>query len=150
MNESRGQADASTVLNTRETVAMGDSDGTGTRSDAGGASCDRVGPNGHANWLDASSGHTDVQDIRNGMNMTVDATETISTCRNTRQMQDLPTDARRRDKVESRSRAGMLNMRVDTHGIAIHANTAGDTQRHVSTGPADTKAPDLPTSANQP
>ena len=60
-------------------------------------------------------------------------------------MQDLPTDARRCDKVESRSHAGTPNMRVDTHSIAYHANTAGNTKRRVSTGPADAKPLDLPT-----
>ena len=149
-NESRGQADASMVFNTRETVAMGDGNGTGVRSDARGASCDGVGPNGHANWSDASSGYTDVPDIRNGMNTTADAMETISTHQNTRQMQDLPTDARRHNKVESRSCAGMLNMRVDTHGIAIHTNTAGDTQKSISIRTEGMKPSDLPTRSTRP
>ena len=78
MNESRGQADASTVLNTRKTAAMGNGDGTGTRSDAGGARRDGVRPDGHANWSDTSSGHRDVPDTRNGTNTTADTTETIS------------------------------------------------------------------------
>ena len=143
VNESRGRAKASTVLNTCETADMGDGDGTGVRSDAGGASCDGVGPDGHANRSDASSGHTDVPGICNGTNMTADARETISTRQNTPQMQDSPIKAQRRDKVESRSHAGMPNMR-------IHVNTAGDTQRHVSTRPGDTKAPNLPTGSTKP
>ena len=149
VNESRGQADASTVLNTRETVAMGDSGSTGAKSDAGDARRDGVGPDGHANRSDVSSRHRDVPGICNGTNTTADAKETISTCQNVPQMQNLPIRARRRDKVESRSHAGMPNMRVDTHGIAIQANTAGDTQRRVSTGPADMKAPDLPTGSTR-
>ena len=144
VNESRGQVDASTVSNTCETAAIGDGGGTGARSDAGGASCDGVGPDGHANWSDTSSGHTDVPGIRNGTDMTADTRETISTHQNVPQMQNLPVNAGRRDKVESRSHAGMPNMRVDTHGIAIHANTAGNTQRRVSTHTEDTKPPDLP------
>ena len=144
-NESKGQADASTVLNTCKTVAMGDGGGTGARSDAGDARRDRVGPDGHANQSDALSGHRDVPDICNSVNTTADATESISTRRNTPQMQNLPVKAWKRNKVESRSCAGMPNMRVDTHGIAIHVNTAGDTQKHISTRTEDTKVPDLPT-----
>ena len=144
-NESRGQAAASTVLNTCETSSMGDGDGTGARLDARGARRDGAGPDGHANRSDVSSGHVDVPGIRNGINTTADATETISTRQNAQQMQNLPINAGRRDKVESRSHAGMPNMRVDTHGIAIHANTAGHTQRRVSTRPEDMKPPDLPT-----
>ena len=41
-------------------------------------------------------------------------------------------------------------MRVDTQSIAIHTNTAGNMLRHVSTWPADTKAPDLPTGSTRP
>ena len=107
---------------------MGDGDGTGARSDAGDARHGSTGPDGLANWSDVSSGHTDVPDICNRTNTTADTTETISTRRNAMQMQDSPINAGRRDKVESRSHAGMPNMWVDTHGIAIHANTAGDTQ----------------------
>ena len=150
VNESRGQADASTVLNTRETVAMGDGGGTGARSDAGGASCDRVGPDGHVNQSDTSSGHRNVPDTHNGTNTTADATETISTRQNTTQMQDLPVKAQKRDEVKPRSHAGMPNMRVDTHGIAIHVNTAGDTQRRVSTRSENAKPPDLPTRSARP
>ena len=49
VNESKGQADASTMSNTCETVAMGDGGGTGARLDAGGARRDGAGPDGHAN-----------------------------------------------------------------------------------------------------
>ena len=148
-NESRGQVDALTVLNTCKTVAMGNGDGTGTRSDAGGASCDGVGPNGHANRSDVSSGHMDVPGICNGTNMTADTTETISTYQNAPQMQNSPVNAGRRDQVESRSCVGMPNMRVDTHGVAIHTNTAGDMQRHVSTGSENAKSLDLPTGSTR-
>ena len=149
-NESRGWAKASTVLNTRETAAMGVGGGTGARSDAGGARHNRAGPDGHANWLDALSGHRDVPDIRNSMNTTADATESISTCRNTPQMQNLPVDTGRHDQAKPRSHAGTPNMRVDTHGIAIHVNTAGDTQKHVSTCTEGTKLPDLLTRSTRP
>ena len=149
-NESKGQADASMVLNICEMVAMGDGDGSGARLDAGGARRDRAGPDGHANWLDTSSGHTDVPGIRNGTNMTADTRETISTCQNILQMQNLPVDAGRRNEVESRSHAGMPNVQVDTHGIAVHANTAGDTQKCVSTRTEGTKLPDSPTGCTRP
>ena len=39
----------------------------------------------------------------------------------------------------------MLNIQVDMHGVAYHANTAGDTQEHVSTCPENPKLPDSPT-----
>ena len=133
-NESRGQADASMVLNTCETADMGDSGGTGMRLDAGGASCDGAGPDGLANQSDTSSGHMDVPGICNGTNTTADATETISICQNGPQTQNLPVDAGKHDLATPRSHAGTLNVWVDTHGIAIHANTAGDMKRHVSTG----------------
>ena len=149
-NRSRGQVAASTVLNTCETSSMGNNGGTAARSDAGGARRDGPGPDGHANRSDASNGHRDVPDTGNGMNTTADTKETISTRRNVPQMQNLPVDAGRRDEVESRSRAGMPNMRVDTHGIAIHANTAGDTQKRVSTRTEGTKPPDLPTGCTKP
>ena len=71
-NESRSQVDASTVLNTCETASMGDSDGTGARSDAGGASHNGVGPDGHANQSDTLNGHRDVPDTGNSMNTTAD------------------------------------------------------------------------------
>ena len=67
------------VLNTCETAGMGDDDGTGAKSDAGGASRDRVGPDGHANQSDALSRHRDVPDIHNDMNTAADAMEIIST-----------------------------------------------------------------------
>ena len=149
-NELRSQADASMVLNTRKTASMGDGGGTGARSDAGGARHDGVGPDGHANWLDMLSRHRDVPDIQNGTNTTADATETISTCQNALQTQSLPIRARRCDEVEPRSHAGMPNMRVDTHGIAVHANTARNTQRRVSTWPTDPKPQDLPTGCTKP
>ena len=150
VNESRGQTDASTVLNTHETVAIGDGDGTGTKSDAEGASCDGVGPDGHASRSDASSGHRDVPDICNSTDTTADATESISTCQNVLQMQNLPVNAGRHVQAKPRSRAGMPNMRIDTHGVAIHANTARNTQRHVSTWPTDPKPQDLPTGCTKP
>ena len=149
-NESRGQVDASTVLNTRETVAMGDGGGTGVRLDAGGARRDGAGPDGHANWSDVSSGHRDVPGIRNGTNTTADATETINTRQNAPKMQNLPIKVQRRDEVEPRSRAGMPNTRVDTQGIAIHANTAGDTQKSISTRTEGMKPSDLPTGSTRP
>ena len=150
-NESRGQADASMVLNTGETVATGNGGGTGARSDPGpGARHDRAGPDSHANQSGVSSGHVDMPDIRNGMNMTADATESISTRQNIPQMQNLPIDARRHDQAKPRSHAGMPNMRVDTHGIAIHANMAGDTQKRVSTHTEGMKLPDLPTGCTKP
>ena len=149
-NESRGQADASMVLNTCETADMGDSGGTGARSDAGGASCDGAGPDGLANQSDASGGHMDVSGICNGTNMTADATETIGIRQNGPQTQNLPVDAGKHDPAMPRSHAGMLNMRIDTHGVAIHTNTAGDTQKHVSTGPADPKPQDLPIRCTRP
>lgn len=40
-------------------------------------------------------------------------------------------------------------MWIETHGIAGHANTASDTQRHVSTGPAEPKPPDSPTGSTR-
>ena len=132
-NESRGQVDGSTVLNTCETVAMGDCDGTGAKSDAGDVRHDGVRPDGHASQSDVSSGHRDVPDTCNSVNTTADTTETISIHQNVPQMQNLPVNAGRCDKVESRSHAGMPNMQVDTHGIAIHVNTAGDMQKRVST-----------------
>ena len=144
-NESRGRAKASTVLNTCEMVAMGDGGGTGARSDAGGARHDEAGPNGHANRSDVSSGHVDVPDICNGTNTTADVTESISTRRNTPQMQNLPIDAGRQDQAKPRSRAGTPNMRVDTQSVAIHANTAGDMQKRVSTCTEGMKPLDLPT-----
>ena len=128
---------------------MGNGDGTGTRSDAGG-SCDRVGPDGHANWSDVLSGHRDVPDICNGTDTTADAMETISTHQNSPKMQDLPIKVQRRDEVEPRSCAGMPNMWEDTQGIAIYANMAGDTKRCISTGPADSKPPDLPARSARP
>ena len=142
-DESRGQPDASTVLNTCEMVPMDDGGGIGAKSDAGDARRDGVGPDGHANLLDASSGHRDVPDIHSSVNKTADATESISTRQNTPQMQDSPIKAQRCDKVESRSHAGMPNMR-------IHVNTAGDMQRHVSTCLGDAKPPDLPTRSARP
>ena len=149
-NESRGQVDASTVSNTCETAAMGNGGGTGAKSDAGDARRDEAGPNGHANRSDVSSGHVDVPGIRNGTNTTADATETISTRQNAQQMQNLPVKAWRRDKVEPRSHAGTPNMRVDTHGVAAHANTAGDTQKRISTRTAEPKPPDLPVRSARP
>ena len=74
-NGLRDQADALTVLNTCEMADMGDSGGTGTRSDAGGARHHGAGPDGQANWSDALSGHRDVPDIHNSMNMTADTTK---------------------------------------------------------------------------
>ena len=58
-------------------------------------------------------------------------------------MQNLPVDAGRCDEVESRSHTGMVNMWVDTHGIAIHVNMAGDTQRCISTCTEGMKLQDL-------
>ena len=150
INESKGQADASMVLNTCETVAMGDGGGPGARSDAGGVRHDRAGPDGHANQSDTSSGHRNVLNTCNGTNTIADAMESISTRRNVPQMQDLPVEVQRRDKVESRSRADMPNMHIDTHGIVYHANMAGNRQRHISTWPADPKPQDLPTGCTRP
>ena len=150
VNRSRGQVAASTVLNTCEMSSMGDSGGTGARSDAGGASCDRAGPDGHANRSGVSSGHVDMPDIRNGTNMTADAMESISTRRNTPQMQNLPIDAGRHDQAKPRSHAGMPNMWVDTHGIAIYVNMAGDMQRRVSTRTEGMQPPDSPTGCTRP
>ena len=124
-DESRGQPDASTVLNTCETVPMDDGGGIGAKSDAGDARHDRVGPDGHANLLDVSSGHRDVPDIRSSVNKTADATESISTCQNMPQMQDSPIKAQRCDKVKSRSHAGMLNMRI--HVNTVEYNQSIDT-----------------------
>ena len=138
------------VLNTCKMAAMDDGGGTGTKLDAGDVRRDRVGPDGHANWLDASSGHMDVPDIHNGMNMTADMTETISTCQNAPQMQNLPVEAQKCAKAKPRSCTGMLNMWVDTHGVAIHANTARNMQRHVSTWSTDPKPQDLPTGCTKP
>ena len=131
------------MLNTHETAAMGNGGGTGARSDAGGASCDRVGPDGHASQSDVSSGHRDVPDICNGTDTTADTTESISTCRNVPQMQNLPVNAGRHGQAKPRSRAGTPNMQIDTHGVAMHANTAENTQRHVSTWPTDPQMQDL-------
>ena len=38
----------------------------------------------------------------------------------------------------------MLNVQTDTHGIAAHANTAGDMQESISACPANSKPPDSP------
>ena len=138
------------MLNTCKTADMGDGDGTGARSDAGGARHDGAGPNGHANQSDVSSRHRDVPDIQNGTNTTADATETISTRQNVLQMQNLPVNAGRHDQAKPRSRADMPNMRVDTQSVAKHVNTAGDTQKHVSTRTEGTKPPDLLTRSTRP
>ena len=75
----------------------------------------------------------------NGKNTAVDTTKTISTCRNVKKTQNLLVEAGRHDQVELRSRAGTLNMCRDLHGIADHTNTAGNTQRHISTCPTGPK-----------
>ena len=87
----------------------------------------------------------DVPDTHKGTDTSGDLTESISTCRNTTQTRSLPVGAGRHDEAKSRSRVGMLNMRVDTHGVAYHVNTTGDTQEHVSTHPENPKPPDSPT-----
>ena len=99
-NESRGQADALTVLNTCKMVAMSDGGGTDARSDAEGVRHCGAEPDGHASRLDMSSGHVDMPNIRNDMNMTADTKETISTVP---QMQNLPVNAGRYNEVEPRS-----------------------------------------------
>ena len=129
---------------------MGDGGGTGARLDARGARRDGAGPDGHANRSDALSGHVDVPGIQNGMNTTADATEIISTHQNALQMQSLPIHARRRDEVEPRSCTDVLNMCIDMHDVAMHTNMAGDTQKHISTGPADPKLQDLPIRRTKP
>ena len=149
-NRSRGQAAASTVLNTCRTSSMGDSDGTGARLDARGARRNGAGPDGHANRSDVSSGYVDVPGIQNGTNTTADATEIISTRQNALQTQSLPIRARRRDEVEPRSCADVPNMCIDMHDVAMHTNMAGDTQKRVSTGPADPKPQDLPIRRTKP
>ena len=149
-NESTGQVDALTVLNTCKTADKGDSGGPGARLDAGGANCNGVGPDSHANQSDASSGHRNVPDIHNSTNTTADTMETISTRQNALQMQNLPVDTGRYDQAKPRSCAGMPNMRIDMHGVTYHANTAGNTQQHISTWPADPKPQDLPTGCTRP
>ena len=84
------------------------------------------------------------------MNMTADTKETISTRRNVPQMQNLPVNAGRRDEVEPRSCADAPNMCIDMHGVAMHANMAGDTQRRISTCTEGTKPQDLPTGSTTP
>ena len=69
---------------------------------------------------------------------------------NAPQMQNLPVNAGRHNQVEPRSCVDAPNMCIDMHGVAIHANMAGDMERHVSTGPEDTKVPDLPTGSTTP
>ena len=45
----------------------------------------------------------------------------------------------------SRTHAGTPNMRINTHGVADHANASRDTQKIVSIRPADPEPSDLPT-----
>ena len=129
-NKSRGRVDASTVLNTCETVAMDDSDGTGARLDAGDARRDRVGPDGHANWSDVLSGHRDVPDIRNSMNTTTDTKETISTRPEDTKAPDLPTGSTRScpdetDRLESH--AGMQMACIHVQDIGNESNEPENT-----------------------
>ena len=129
VNESRGRAKALTVLNTCETVAMGDSGGTGARLDAGDARRGGVGPDGHANWSDVSSGHRDVPDIRNGMNTTADTKETISTRPEDTKAPDLPTGSTtpRQDGTDRlESHAGTQMACIHVQDIADKSNTSAN------------------------
>ena len=80
VNGWRGQTDASTVLKTNETVGIGDGDSTGVKPGAGSA---RRVEDGHRNWSNVLSRHGDMPSIHNGMGMTADMKEYISTCRDT-------------------------------------------------------------------
>ena len=118
--------DASAVLNTSETVGMGDGDSTGAcwrcKTRWSWARGPRK-PVEHIEWTQRHARHSQ----RHG-HTSADPMESISTCQNTTQTQSLPVG---RDEAKSRSCVGMLNMRVDMHGVAYHANTAG-THRNTS------------------
>ena len=75
--------------------------------------------------------------IHNGIGMTADVKEYISTCRESAKQPNLPVKPESqstRNQVEPGSRAGMPNMWVNTHGIAVHTNTAKHVQKIISTG----------------
>ena len=75
-NGLRDQADALTVLNTCEMADMGNSGGTGTTCGQMLEVQDTTELGQMAtNWSDALSGHRDVPDIHNSMDMTADTTK---------------------------------------------------------------------------
>ena len=78
-NESRGQTDASMVLNTNKMAAVDDGDDTSAKSDAGDAKHDVDATGGLANQSDMSRGCRDVPGIRNSTHMTANVKGTIST-----------------------------------------------------------------------
>ena len=78
-NESRGQTDASMVLNTNEMAAVGDGDDTSAKSDAGDAKHDVDATDGLANQSDMSRGCRDMPGIHNSMHMTANVKGTIGT-----------------------------------------------------------------------
>ena len=162
-DESRGQAKASTVLNTGETVTMGNGGGTSAKPGTEDAGRDGAEPDNLANWSDTLSGHRDVPDTRDGIvqrrtevvrlnsplhiDTTADTTEYISTCQYTATQLNLPGKPEKQptnDQAESRSHVGTPNMWVDMCGVAKRANTAGNTQQRVSTCTEDPEPPDLP------
>jgi len=100
-NESRGQTDASMVLNTNEMAAVGNSDDTSAKSDAEDVKHDVDATDGLANQSDMSRGCRGVPGIHNSMHMTANVK---LTCWN----------------KEPRSHAAMLNMRRDTWHSDTH------------------------------
>ena len=109
-NKSKDQADASTVLNTGETTAMGDGDGTDARRSA-------AGPDGLPNQSNALSGHRDVPGSRNGTDTTADAKKPISAHRNTAKQPNSPERWPTHNRVELRNRAGTPDIRR----LALHS-----------------------------
>ena len=103
-NKSKDQADASTVLNTGETTAMGDGDGTDARRSA-------AGPDGLPNQSNALSGHRDVPGSRNGTDTTADAKKPINAHRNTAKQPNSPGRWPTHNRVELRNRAGTPDIR---------------------------------------
>ena len=95
---------------------MGNGNDTGARSNAGNARREVKVMNGLGSQSGASRGYRNVL-----------------------------VGAGRHDQVKPRSYSGILNMRMDTHGDAVHATMAGDTQRHVSICLLNPEPPDSPT-----
>ena len=118
-----------TVLH--ETVAQSNSDGTGAKPGAGDARRGAGVSDGLGNQSDASRGHRDQPGIRNRIDTSGDAMQTVSTQREVAKLFNSPVEPAGwpiNDEGESGKHADTPNMRAGKQSVENHANTAGDGQ----------------------